>query len=60
MTKERWAKAGVEPSLWDLLADPIVLSLLRADRLKRKDVLAAVAATIEPAPEPAEKFRLSA
>jgi hypothetical protein len=60
MTRERWARAGVEPALWDVLADPIVLSLMRADRLKRKDVLAAVAVSSERAPDPAGAFKLSA
>lgn len=60
MTRERWARAGVEPALWDVLADPIVLSLMRADRLKRKDVLTAVAVAAERAPDPAGKFKLSA
>jgi hypothetical protein len=60
MTRERWAKAGVEPALWDMLADPIVLSLMRADRLRRKDVLAAVAMPAAPARDPEGKIRLTA
>jgi hypothetical protein len=59
MTRERWSNACVEPPLWDVLADPIVLSLMRADRLKRKDVLAAVAVAAERAPDPAGTFELS-
>ncbi len=43
MRKERWSKAGTEPTLWEVLAEPIVLSLMRADRVHRRDVLAAVA-----------------
>ncbi len=43
MVKAKWSKAGSEPTLWEALADPIVLSLMRADRVARKDVLRAVA-----------------
>jgi hypothetical protein len=39
--KQVWAKAGDEPGLWELLADPIVLSLMRADNITRRDVLTA-------------------
>jgi hypothetical protein len=60
MTRERWSRAGVEPTLWDALADPIVVSLMRADRLRRKDVLAAVTVAAERTPDATEKFRLLA
>ncbi len=60
MRKERWSKAGIEPTLWEVLADPIVLSLMRADRVRRKDVLVAVAGTPDRLELTAEKLRLSA
>jgi len=41
MGKEYWAKSGIEPGLWETLADPIVISLMTADRITRKDVLTA-------------------
>jgi hypothetical protein len=41
MVKQRWAKAGVEPGLWEVLADPIVMSLMKADRITRREVLTA-------------------
>ena len=39
--KQTWTKGGAEPRLWDVLADPIVLSVMQADRVSRKDVLRA-------------------
>ena len=36
---EPWSKAGREPAIWDVLADPIVQSLMRADRVTRGEVL---------------------
>jgi hypothetical protein len=41
MGKEYWVKSGIEPGLWETLADPIVISLMNADRITRKDVLTA-------------------
>jgi hypothetical protein len=43
MAKTKWSRAGSEPTLWEALADPIVVSLMRADGVARKDVLLAVA-----------------
>ena len=43
MTKQCWTKAGVEPGLWEVLADPIVMSLMKADRITRREVLSASA-----------------
>jgi hypothetical protein len=34
----RWARAGVEPSTTEILADPITLLLMRADRLDVAEV----------------------
>jgi hypothetical protein len=34
----RWLRAGVEPSTTELLADPIALLLMRADRLTPQEV----------------------
>jgi hypothetical protein len=34
----RWLRAGVEPTTTELLADPIALLLMRADRLKPHEV----------------------
>jgi len=34
----RWVRAGVEPSTTALLADPIALLLMRADRLSAEEV----------------------
>jgi hypothetical protein len=39
--KQPWTKAGREPALWDVLADPIVVKLMQADRITRSDVLRA-------------------
>lgn len=53
---ELWGKAGVEPSVEELMADPMAALLLRRDGIGRGDVLAAVAdarralATAPPAP----------
>ncbi|HUK61023.1 MAG TPA: hypothetical protein VLV50_17475 [Stellaceae bacterium] len=61
MVKERWMRAGYEPSLWETLADPIVLSLMRADGIARKDVLSAVTDALsgrEPTPDPRVRERL--
>ncbi len=43
MAKQPWAKAGIEPGLHEVLADPIVVSLMKADRITRKEVLTASA-----------------
>jgi len=43
MAKQPWAKGGVEPGLHEVLADPIVVSLMKADRITRKEVLTASA-----------------
>jgi hypothetical protein len=40
----RWARAGAEPSTTELLADPIALLLMRADRLTVNDVEAVLRA----------------
>ena len=34
----KWARAGVEPSTTALLADPIAILLMRADRLSTEEV----------------------
>jgi hypothetical protein len=34
----RWGRAGVEPSTTALLADPIAILLMRADRLSAEEV----------------------
>lgn len=60
MRENRWSKAGSEPALWEVLADPIVLSLMKADRLVRKDVLLAVAGDSDRLALTAKKVRLSA
>ena len=43
IAKQPWAKAGVEPGLQEVLADPIVVSLMKADRITRTEVLTASA-----------------
>ncbi len=48
MAKQCWASAGVEPGLWEALADPIVMSLMKADRITRREVLTASARLIDP------------
>ena len=56
-----WSRAGVEPDLWELLADPVVLGLMRADHITRRDVLDAAThedERAEPAP-PARTPRAS-
>jgi hypothetical protein len=40
MAKQPWAKAGIEPPLHEVLADPIVASLMKADRITINEVLA--------------------
>ena len=50
--KQSWAKAGDEPRLWDLLADPIVMSLMRADHITRRDVLLASVPSLDRPVEP--------
>lgn len=40
---DRWAEAGVEPSVEDLLADPLTALVMHRDRIGPADVLAAVA-----------------
>jgi hypothetical protein len=37
-----WLSAGLEPTLDELLSDPIVELLMRRDRISRQDVLRAV------------------
>jgi hypothetical protein len=40
--RHQWAKSGIEPSLAELLADPITQALMEADRVRVKDVLAII------------------
>lgn len=37
-----WSKAGIEPSITDVLSDPIVHTLMRADRVHITDLLAII------------------
>ena len=37
-----WTNAGSEPSLADLLADPLAQALMRADDVRVEDVIAAI------------------
>ena len=60
MREKRWSKAGSEPTLWEVLADPIVMILMKADRIARKDVLAAIAGYPEHIAPAGEKLPLSA
>lgn len=39
---DRWADAGVEPSVDDLMADPLTALVMRRDHIGPADVLAAV------------------
>jgi hypothetical protein len=55
--RQPWSKAGSEPALSDVLADPIVLKLMKADRLTPGDVLRATFGKI---PRIEEPQRLSA
>lgn len=58
--KQPCSKAGAEPAIGDVLSDPIVLSLMKADRVSRSDVLRAGAA-VRVQTEPCEdRARLSA
>ena len=59
MGKEHWAKSGIEPGLWETLADPIVVSLMTADRITRKDVLTATTRGNTAADAPAATKRRS-
>jgi len=38
-----WRRAGIEPTIDDMLADPIVHALMRCDRIGEHDVRAAIA-----------------
>lgn len=42
MTTQRWRDGGIEPSLEELLSDPIMSILLDHDRLTRDDVWTAI------------------
>lgn len=42
--KKRWATAGVEPSLAEILSDPILHQVMRRDRLSPEAVRAAIRA----------------
>ena len=57
--KQPWTKAGTEPPLSDVLADPIVLSLMKADRVTRWDVLWASASVLERTRRNPEPVRLT-
>ena len=50
--KQPWRKAGIEPALRDVFADPIVKSLMRADHITRRVVLLASERTLDRAIEP--------
>jgi hypothetical protein len=41
--KHYWIDSGIEPTLADLLSDPIVDAVMRADGIRVQDVLATVA-----------------
>ena len=41
--RENWARAGVEPSLADLMHDPIVHLIMRRDNVAPSDLLKVVA-----------------
>jgi hypothetical protein len=42
MPKGPWTEAGIEPRIRDLLNDPIVQTLMRADGVRVADVLAII------------------
>jgi hypothetical protein len=42
--RRRWDKSGQEPSLDELLVDPVIEAVLRRDGLTRDDVMAVVRA----------------
>jgi hypothetical protein len=50
VTRQHWTSAGVEPGLWEVLADPIVMSLMKADRITRREVLSAGARLMDEPP----------
>ena len=41
--KHYWIDSGIEPTLADLLSDPIMHAVMRADGIRVQDVLATVA-----------------
>lgn len=41
--KHYWVDAGIEPALAELLADPIMHAVMRADGVRPQEVLSAVA-----------------
>ena len=60
MAKQPWAKAGVEPPLQEVLADPIVASLMKADRITRRDIQAAMAREPRPVMQELEALGIPA
>ncbi len=41
-SRARWSEAGVEPNITDVLSDPIVHTLMRADGVHIADLLAII------------------
>lgn len=57
---DRWAPAGVEPTVEDLMADPLTAMIMRRDRIGADEVMAAVTAARRALGEPATEQPASA
>jgi len=42
MSKPLWAYSGFEPSVADMLTDPIVCALMKADGIQREELIALI------------------
>jgi hypothetical protein len=52
-----WAQVGGEPSIADLLSDPTILDLLRADCVMVGDILALIDKLVQPNVDTFGEFR---
>jgi len=50
-----WSEAGVEPSITDVLGDPIVHTLMRADGVHMADLLAIVFGSDDRSPSESDR-----
>jgi hypothetical protein len=48
--KIHWIESGIEPSVDDLLAEPIVQALMQADGIAARDVIVAIGQAAHPRP----------
>lgn len=55
--RQPWSKAGTEPALSEVFADPIVQSLMKADRISLADVIRAGSVIVTKPPPAEERMR---